>query len=120
MAGVGVNVSQSAAELPVPHATSLAAQAAHTLGRVDLLAALASELRDALAAWQGESEAEAISLEIARMCATIGWDVVVDVPSGPPVTGTATGLSSDGALLVQTRSGQTLTVLAGDVRVRRA
>ena len=48
VAGIGINVSQSASELPVPHAASLATLGASSLDRVALLRALAAELRDAV------------------------------------------------------------------------
>ena len=56
---------------------------------------------------------------VTAACATIGWDVAVDVPGGTPVTGKAIALTAQGGLLVRTANGDQ-EVLAGDVRVRRA
>ncbi|MDN4479944.1 biotin--[acetyl-CoA-carboxylase] ligase [Demequina muriae] len=119
VAGIGINVSQSPAELPVPHAASLATLGATELDRVRLMRALAAHLRDAAAAWEGEADGDSVRAEVERVCATIGWDVAVDVPDGVPISGTAVGLSAGGALLVDT-GAEVREVLAGDVRVRRA
>lgn len=120
IAGVGVNVSQGADELPVPHAASLATLGADTLDRLALLRAIGRELDEAVDTWTGAADGEPIASDVAKVCASIGWEVVVDVPSGPPVAGTVRGLSPEGGMLVETPSGQTRTVMAGDVRVRRA
>jgi BirA family biotin operon repressor/biotin-[acetyl-CoA-carboxylase] ligase len=125
VAGIGINVSQSPAELPVPHAASLATLGAASLDRVALLRVLAAELRDAVDAWAGEygpgaqTPPTTTADAVAAACATLGWDVTIDVPGGPPVTGTAQALSPDGGLVVRTANGD-VTVLAGDVRVRRS
>ena len=118
VAGIGINVSQTSAELPVPHAASLATLGATELDRVRLLRRLSAHLRDGVAAWEGESDDYSIRPEVEKVCATIGWDVAVDVPGGSPVTGRAVGLGSSGGLLVEADAGVT-EVLAGDVRVRR-
>jgi BirA family biotin operon repressor/biotin-[acetyl-CoA-carboxylase] ligase len=120
IAGVGVNVSQVPDEFPVPHAASLAMIGALTLDRVEILRSLAKELADAVAAWESDDASAPITHEVSAVCASIGWDVTVDVPSGPPVAGTVIGLSDEGGLVIQTPSGQRRTVLAGDVRVRRS
>lgn len=120
VAGIGINVSQDAGELPVPHAASLATLGATKLDRLALLRLLTAELHDAVATWEGAGDDAAVPAEVARVCATLGWDVAVDVPGGSPVTGRAVALSADGGLIVETASGQRREVLAGDVRVRRA
>lgn len=116
VAGIGINVSQAPAELPVPHAASLATLGATDLDRVVLMRSLAAELRDAVAQWQSGGDVRG---DVERVTATLGWDVTVDVPDGAPVTGRAVALSDGGALLVRTASGDERIVLAGDVRVRR-
>lgn len=122
VAGIGVNVSQSSSELPVPHAASMATLGAASLDRVALLRQLAAELRDAVAQWAPEAAEGDIAQTadaVSQVCATLGWDVTIDVPGGVPVTGRAVRLSADGGLVVATAAGEQ-TVLAGDVRVRRA
>lgn len=117
VAGIGINVSQSASELPVPHAASLATLGAATLDRVLLMRSLAAEVHDAIQAWESGG---AIRSQVADACATIGWDVAVDLPGENPVSGVATGLSDDGGLVVKLSSGAERVILAGDVRIRRA
>lgn len=119
VAGVGINVSQTSAELPVPHAASLATLGVPDLDRVHVMRLLTAHLHDAVAAWEGESEHYSIKPAIEAVCATIGWDVTVDVPGADPVSGRAVGLAEGGALRVQTATG-VREVLAGDVRVRRS
>ncbi len=116
VAGIGINVSQEPAELPVPQAASLATLGATNLDRVALMRALAAELRDAVAQWQG---GDAVRGDVERVTATLGWDVAIDVPDGPPVAGRAVALTEHGALVVRTASGDERIVLAGDVRLRR-
>lgn len=116
VAGIGINVSQDSGELPVPHAASLATLGAASLDRVALLRALAAELRDAVNAWERGDDVRAL---VTAACATIGWEVVVDLPGDAPVTGTAVGLAASGGLVVRTAAGDR-ELLAGDVRVRRA
>ena len=120
VAGIGINVSQDASEMPVPHAASLAMLGAVQLDRVALLRALAAEVKDAVGAWSGVDElhGEPIADAVAAACATLGWEVAVDVPGGDVVTGTAVALSPQGGLVVRTATGDR-EVLAGDVRVRR-
>ncbi len=117
VAGTGINVLQAADELPVPHAASLASLGCEA-SRLDVLGALGASLRETTAAW--DDHPAAVRDEVEAVCATIGWDVAVDVGTAAPVTGTAVGLGDDGSLLVRSASGRTTAVLAGDVRVRRA
>jgi BirA family biotin operon repressor/biotin-[acetyl-CoA-carboxylase] ligase len=122
VAGIGINVSQEPSELPVPHAASLATLGAASLDRTALLRSLAGELRDAVDGWAADAvagEPGRIADAVAGACATLGWDIAVDVPGGAPVTGKAVRLSAQGGLVVATSAGEQ-TVLAGDVRVRRA
>jgi len=119
VAGVGLNVSQRADELPVPQAASLVTLGADTLDRLTLLRSIARELATAVDTWTGAADGEPIASEVAKVCASIGWMVAVDVPSGVPVSGVVTGLSPEGGMLVETASKQTRTIMAGDVRVRR-
>jgi BirA family biotin operon repressor/biotin-[acetyl-CoA-carboxylase] ligase len=117
VAGVGINVSQTAAELPVPHAASLATLGAPDLSRVALMRSLVANLQDAVTRWDMGAP---VREDVESVCASIGWHVSVDVPGGSPVSGTVTGLGDAGELLVQAPSGETRAVMAGDVRVRSA
>jgi BirA family biotin operon repressor/biotin-[acetyl-CoA-carboxylase] ligase len=114
--GIGVNVSQRADELPVAHATSLQVAGAASLSRGALFGRIIRELDALVLAW--ERNPSIVHDLVARACATIGEDIVVEIPGAEPLSGTAVGLSGDGGLEVRLVSGEMRTVLAGDVRVR--
>lgn len=117
--GIGINVGQSAAELPVEHATSLALAGAHHVTRDSLLVALVTALDDVATRWRdagGDAVASGLADEITAVCATIGAPVRVELPGGDELTGVAERLDDDGALVVVDAAGRTHHVLAGDVR----
>lgn len=121
--GIGVNVSQSADELPVTSATSLALM---TLGhggaapeRTEVLAAVTRHLFALDSRWRdasGDAWGAGLGAEISAACATIGQVVRVEMPGGEVLDGTATGLTADGALVLRDVAGRVRSVLAGDVR----
>ncbi|AEE46961.1 biotin--[acetyl-CoA-carboxylase] ligase [Cellulomonas fimi] len=117
--GIGLNVAQTADELPVPHATSLALAGAHHVARETLLVALVTALDDVAARWRdadGDAHASGLADEVAAVCATLGSAVRVELPGGEEVVGVAEGLDADGGLVVATADGRPHHVLAGDVR----
>jgi BirA family biotin operon repressor/biotin-[acetyl-CoA-carboxylase] ligase len=124
VAGIGLNVTLTAAELPVPTATSLLLERAACLDRERLLAAMLTELAGRYTAWAagqdptaagtGALRAESLPAEYLRWCVTVGRQVRVELPGGALLTGTATDVDTTGRLAVRTESGTTL-VGAGDV-----
>ena len=118
VAGIGVNVSQAASELPVPHAASMVTLGARQLDRAVLLDALSQHV----AAEIGRAEADpgGFVAEVATVTCTLGRDVVIDRAGAPPLTGVAEGIGADGSLLVRTTAGEPVEVTAGDVRLRAA
>jgi len=123
LVGIGVNVSQRADELPVPFATSLAAAGARHVDREGVLVALVtalSQVADRFAAAGGDAAASGLAEEVASVCLTLGERVVVELPGGRAVTGTAVRLDRSGALVVRQDDGAEVTVLAGDVTHVRA
>lgn len=120
--GIGINVGQPADALPVPSATSLAAEGVE-VERADLLARLLSALADLDDAWRGAGgdavEAD-IAAECAAVCATLGSPVRVLWPGGEVLEGVAVSLGDDGALRVADGSGRVHLVLAGDVERLRS
>lgn len=114
--GIGVNVSQRADEMPVAHATSLEGAGAASLSRGALFGRIIRELDAIILVWE-RNPALAHDL-VAPACATIGDEIVVEIPGAAPLSGRAVGLSGDGGLEVRLVSGEMRTVLAGDVRVR--
>jgi BirA family biotin operon repressor/biotin-[acetyl-CoA-carboxylase] ligase len=114
--GVGLNVSSSAEELPVPTATSLALEGAATLDRSVILREVLRSFEALYLQWQAElgDPGRGLLESYVRRCATLERQVRVDVPTGEQVVGEATGIDADGRLQVRTRAG--LRVLgAGDV-----
>lgn len=118
VSGVGINVSQTAAELPVPHAASLATLGAHHLDRYALLDGLSEQV--ARAVTDAERDADALLAEVAAVTVTLGTAVVVERPGEPPLTGEAVAIAPSGALVVRTAAGGSVEVNAGDVRLRWA
>lgn len=119
LVGIGINVLQTADELPVPSATSVLEATGHELAREDVLAALVDGLTGVLAEWRAAGNdplASALPAEVAAACATIGSRVRVELPGGAQVQGVAERLGSDGSLIVVDEAGQAHVVLAGDVR----
>lgn len=108
--GVGINVSQTQAELPVPGATSLALQGAAQPDRTALLAALVDRLVGRVGAWRAGAD---LVEEYAAACGTVGRRVRVDQPGGA-ITGRAEGIDGSGRLVVRTATG-VAHVAAGDV-----
>jgi BirA family biotin operon repressor/biotin-[acetyl-CoA-carboxylase] ligase len=116
--GVGLNVSMTAEELPVPEATSLAlARPGVVPDRTGLLVQLLLTLWKAYDAWQtgGDQAAERVAASYAVGCATIGRDVRVALPDGETLTGRAVEIDPNGRLVVLTGSGERTPVGAGDV-----
>jgi len=121
--GIGVNVTQSAEELPVPSAISLELAGARELDREVLLAALVASCADLSERWVaagGDAAAAGLADEVAAVCATIGMRVRVALPGGSELLGVARRLGPDGALIVLADDGTEHVVLAGDVLHVRA
>ncbi|MEE6273037.1 biotin--[acetyl-CoA-carboxylase] ligase [Georgenia sp. MJ206] len=115
--GIGVNLTQAQADLPVPWATSLALAGLPVAEPMDLLGRIGAELAAILRAWEGEggvAPPAAVRSAVHEACASIGQEVRVDLPGGGTVTGTGTDLDDHGHLLVATAAGE-VAVLAGDV-----
>ncbi len=120
--GIGVNVAQGRDTVPVPSATSLAAEGC-VVERADLLARVLTALADLDDAWraaEGDAVAADIAAECAAVCATLGSPVRVLRPGGDVLEGQAVSLGEDGALRVADASGLVHVVLAGDVERLRS
>ncbi|WP_271290811.1 biotin--[acetyl-CoA-carboxylase] ligase [Propionibacterium freudenreichii] len=113
--GWGLNVSMSQEELPVPTGTSLLL-AGLPHAKTPLMAAVLQALDHWFAVWQRRGE---IREEYARVCATIGRRVTVHLdfehPDRGSITGVATGVDRNGALVVDDDQGTRRVLTAGDV-----
>ncbi len=118
--GVGLNVSLTAEELPVPSATSLALAGAADLDRPRLLRAVLARLGSRQQAWRdaGGDPGRGLRSEYLAASATVGSAVHVDLPSGERLDGVAEGVAADGALVVRSALGVS-EVRAGDVLLVR-
>jgi len=118
--GVGLNVSLTEAELPVPTATSLALESGGPSGegpdRTHLLVELLRSLREAYDVWQagGADATDRLRSSYAAACVTVGREVRVDLPGGQVLRGRASGIDDAGRLVVSGADGDSV-VGAGDV-----
>jgi BirA family biotin operon repressor/biotin-[acetyl-CoA-carboxylase] ligase len=113
--GINVNVDFESAPPLMAAATSLMQAAGRTVSRLELLVALLESVeRRYVATRDGQS----YHREWAQRMATLGCEVQVS-GAGEAWQGVATDVDADGALLVQTRSGEVRRVLAGDVTLRK-
>ncbi|MFC3997036.1 biotin--[acetyl-CoA-carboxylase] ligase [Nocardiopsis sediminis] len=121
--GMGLNVAQTRAELPVDTATSLAVEEAACTDRDPLLRAVLRGLADRFEAWQahgGDAEASGLAAEYRGRCTTIGRPVRAHLPGDRVLEGEATGVDADGRLIVRGPGGEE-PLSAGDVvHLRRA
>lgn len=106
--GIGINVSLTAEELPVPTATSLELEGI-TVSRTALLTSVLLRLRHRVAELTTFTEAELIRAYSARS-ATIGRRVSVSMPDGTVHEGIVEAVDGDGRLVL---NGHALN--AGDV-----
>lgn len=112
--GAGVNTRMTAAELPVPTATSFAALG-RTVDEDRLLADYLTGLRDAVAALAvGGTTADAATDAVREACTTVGAPVSVSLPDGTSLVGQGAALDDHGRLVVEA-AGAVHVVSAGDV-----
>ncbi|WP_372592643.1 biotin--[acetyl-CoA-carboxylase] ligase [Actinotalea sp.] len=116
--GIGINVHQESAELPVASATSVALAGAPA-SRARVLAAVLDRWWERTAQWRREDGRVTGRLADActAACMTLGRTVEVTRPGGQLLRGTAVALADDGALLVES-GGRVVPVHAGDVMLR--
>jgi BirA family transcriptional regulator, biotin operon repressor / biotin---[acetyl-CoA-carboxylase] ligase len=119
VAGVGLNVTTTAEELPVETATSLAIEGSPP-DRTDLLVAILARLGARYTQWDtagGDAEASGLAGDYRARCVTIGRDVAVSGTDGSALDGFAEDVDADGRLvLVLAGDGRRRVVAAGDVR----
>ncbi|MEU0507226.1 biotin--[acetyl-CoA-carboxylase] ligase [Nocardia sp. NPDC005998] len=99
--GVGLNVDLTEAELPVPHATSLALAGAKVTDRTELVQSLLAEFARRFTAWRdaGWDTTDLIGGYRDR-CATLGALVRAELPGGQTIEGIAADIDTAGRLLI--------------------
>ena len=115
--GIGLNIESPGAAAP-PNATSLAELVAGGSGsavptRDALLSAFLRELERRRPELDDTEGRRALGSDLRRRCITLGRPVRVELATSELV-GTATGLTDEGALVVETHEGSQV-VTAGDV-----
>lgn len=115
--GFGINVNQSANQLPVETATSLSIESAGAVDRDQLLATVIENIRSLyleLSSAGGDATASGLRQAILELSATVGSQVSVEFPDGKKAFGLAKDIDETGRLVVSTQN-ETLSVSAGDV-----
>ena len=114
--GVGINVSLTADQLPVPTATSLELELGRPVDRTDVLVEALNAIREAVDAWElgGDDSGMRLHASYAAACVTVGQDVRVDLPDGSVLEGHAVQIDPAGQLVVES-DGRRVPVSAGDV-----
>jgi len=118
--GIGINVTQTAAQLPVEQATSLAlASIGDTPTAGDLSEAIISELDLIISNWEDDGPG-ALLAEYSAVCDSLHREVNVTDPNtdevdGQTIHGYATGISERGALLLDVGAGDRVECLFGDL-----
>lgn len=109
--GLGVNVSLSREQLPVPHATSLALQGVDVSAE-DMAVAVLEALHRRLAQWATGDRT--LMADYRAECSTIGRQVRVEAPTGQ-LFGTVTDVAPDGRIDLLAEDGFRHLIAAGDV-----
>lgn len=116
--GIGLNVSQTRAELPGPEAVSLVLAGATSTDRSLLVRTALRGLENLLAGWirrGGEATDDFVGAYVDA-CSTIGQRVRVELPGASVMHGEAVGVDRRGRLLVRRdEGGAPVPVSAGDV-----
>ena len=115
--GFGINVNQSANQLPVDTATSLSIESAGAVDRDQLLATVIENIRSLyleLSSAGGDATVSGLRQAILELSATVGSQVSVEFPDGKKAFGLAKDIDETGRLVVTTQT-ETLSVSAGDV-----
>jgi BirA family biotin operon repressor/biotin-[acetyl-CoA-carboxylase] ligase len=112
--GVGLNVTLTRAELPVPTATSLLIEDAASTDRAELLAAILTGLARRYQAWRTDPDGAELRADYLRWSATVGREVRVELPGGTRLSGTAEDVDEVGRLVVRAPDNL-VRVGAGDV-----
>lgn len=114
--GVGINTAMTAAELPVPEATSLRLAGVLDVDPNQLVAACVTNLEQrfvGLRAAAGDPERSGLRQAYEQACSTLGQEVSVRM-SDQTLIGSAVGIDREGHLVVRA-DGRDQAITAGDV-----
>lgn len=106
--GVGVNLTQTADQLPVETATSLAIEGAEGILADDFLADFLENFKRLYLAWVGvggDAQASGLHDQVVTKCASVGREVRAIMPDGNDLVGLAMGIDDSGRILLQPSGG---------------
>jgi BirA family transcriptional regulator, biotin operon repressor / biotin---[acetyl-CoA-carboxylase] ligase len=115
--GVGLNVSTTADELP-DTGTSLSGVTGATVDRAPVLLGFLRAVERRYRRWTaalGDPVSSGLAADYLAWSSTVGSEVVVSLPDGSTLEGTARAVDWDGRLVVATPEGQ-VELASGDVR----
>lgn len=110
--GLGLNVSLTQEELPVPHAISLE-MVGDEVDRTELTGAVLLALKNRLTQWMNNDPA--LMDDYRQVCSSIGQQVRVHLPGDKELLGECVGVADDGLIQVRSEDGETHAIAAGDV-----
>lgn len=126
--GTGLNVRQTAEELPIATATSLHLEGSNASDLDEILATYLSHLRELYEAWveaKGDAVASGLRNQVIAACSSMGSAgtyraginaVRVIMPGDQEQLGSAVGIDDTGRLILQPKNGdQVIAVAAGDI-----
>jgi BirA family biotin operon repressor/biotin-[acetyl-CoA-carboxylase] ligase len=116
--GTGVNIALAEKDLPVPTATSLVLEGAHTTLDALLATYLTefSRITKVFVSAAGNVRSSGLLEQVTELCNTLGKSVRVELPSGESPVGVAIGINDMGSLIVEmSNCAEPLVVSAGDV-----
>lgn len=109
--GIGINVTQTRAELPPRPATSLSLEGAGSVDQCVLI-------EDVYARVEEHLENPGFLRDYQSRCYSVGRTVVAVTPDGKTLEGEAVGIGKSGELLVQDDVGNVHPISAGDTQIK--
>ncbi len=127
--GAGLNLTLNREQLPVETATSLAllgdpAAAAAIGGAIDdetlddVLSRYLMALRDLIAdfkAYGGDAALAGLQEQVSQGCISLRQPVRAVLPGDQEIWGTATSIDEQGRIVIETATGQSVSISAGDI-----
>ncbi|MEJ6013554.1 biotin--[acetyl-CoA-carboxylase] ligase [Corynebacterium sp. H127] len=110
--GLGLNVSLSEGELPVPHAISLE-MVGGPVDRTVLVGSVLIALKERLTQWMNDEPT--LMRDYRAVCSSIGQQVRVHLPGDKELLGECIGVADDGLIQVQSADAVVHEIAAGDV-----
>lgn len=119
--GIGLNVSLTEDELPVPTATSLLLEDAEVTDRTVLVRAILRELARRHREWEAPGwKVDALAAAYKERCGTLGRRVRAELPGDRELIGTAIDVDVEGRIVIEADGKSPVAVSAGDITHLRA